>query len=359
MSDVLVIGGGIAGLSAAAALAPDAQVTVLEAESALAYHASGRSAALFEQSYGAPSTVILNKASAAHHFEANGGYTTPRGLMIAAAADEQEAFEADVTAMGVDRISPQEAIALVPILNAERLAFAGYHAAAYDLDTDRMIQDCARTVRTNGGQVVTRAPVGAIARTSDGWEVETPQGKFTCTTLVNAAGPWADVVADMAGITPIGLQPLRRSMARIPAPGGLDLRDWPMFFGVGESWYAKPDAGALIVSPAEEDPTTPHNAYADDMVIAEGLARYEAMVTTPVTRLLTTWAGLRSFAPDRNLVLGSDPSDAGFVWCAGQGGYGFQTAPAAGRLIADVVLGRTPSLPADVVATLAPDRLRP
>lgn len=358
MSDVIVIGGGIAGLSAAAALAPDARVTVLEAQSALAYHASGRSAALFEENYGAPSVVALNKASATHHFEANGGYTTPRGLLITARAEEADDFHADLATLGVDRIDIQEALKLVPILDPEQLAFAGYHAAAYDLDTDRMVQDYARSVRESGGQIITKAPVGTIARLSDGWEVETPQGSFTGTTLINAAGPWADVVAEMAGIAPIGITPLRRSMARIPAPGGLDPRHWPMFFGVGESWYAKPDAGALIVSPAEEDPLPPQDAYADDIVIAEGLARYEAMVSTPVTRVLTTWAGLRSFAPDRTLVLGAEPSDKTFVWCAGQGGYGFQTAPAAGQLIADLVTGRTPSLAADVVKTLAPDRLR-
>jgi glycine/D-amino acid oxidase-like deaminating enzyme len=147
-------------------------------------------------------------------------------------------------------------------------------------------------------------------------------------------------------------------MARIPAPGGLDCRGWPMMFGAGETWYAKPDAGALIVSPAEADPMDPHDAYPDDMILAEGLARYEAVVTTPVTRLLASWAGLRTFAPDRTLVLGPDPTDPGFVWSAGQGGYGFQTAPAASRLVADLVGGRAPGLDAAAVAALKPDRLR-
>jgi glycine/D-amino acid oxidase-like deaminating enzyme len=175
--------------------------------------------------------------------------------------------------------------------------------------------------------------------------------------LVNAAGAWVDVIAKMAGMLPIGITPLRRSMARIPAPGGHDVSGWPMLFGPGENWYAKPDAGALIVSPADEEPIEPMDAWADDMVLAEGLARYEAHVTEPVTRMLSNWAGLRSFAPDRNLVLGPDTQDASFIWMAGQGGYGFQTAPAASQLVADLVAGDASEIPAEMIAKLLPERL--
>ena len=358
MTDIIVIGGGIAGLSAAARLSEDARVTVLEAESALGYHASGRSAALFEQNYGKPSTVALNKASAAYHREANGGYLSPRGLMIVAQEHERDTFEADASVMGVDPITPQEALAWVPILDPARLAYAGYHEAAYDIDTDRMLQDFARTIRGNGGQVETGQRVGSIARDGDGWRVEANGQQHTAQIVVNAAGAWADVVAAMAGVAPLGIVPHRRSMARLAAPDGHDVTRWPMFFGVGETWYAKPDAGALLVSPADEDATEPQDAWADDMVLAEGLERYQAMVLPEVTRPLATWAGLRSFAPDRNLVLGPDPDAPGFVWSAGQGGYGFQTAPAASQLVADLVMGREPALPPDVVALLTPERLR-
>ena len=358
MSDIIVIGGGIAGLSAAARLSEDAKVIVLEQETALGYHASGRSAALFEENYGLPSTVALNKASAQYHREAHGGYLSPRGLLIVAQANEETAFVADVTTMGVDQISPAEALKLVPILDPAKIAFAGYHAAAYDLDTDRMIQDFARIVRGNGGQVITNAAVQSITRDAQGWQVTASGTCHSAVKLVNAAGAWADQIAAMAGITPLGIVPHRRSMARIPAPGGHDVNDWPMFFGVGEAWYAKPDAGALLVSPAEEDPVEPHDAWADDMVLAEGMARYEHMVSEPVTRMLTSWAGLRSFSPDRALVLGPEPNDPDFVWCAAQGGYGFQTAPAASQLLADLIMGRTPRLPHDVVTQLTPDRLR-
>ncbi|MGC1503400.1 MAG: FAD-binding oxidoreductase [Sulfitobacter sp.] len=358
MSDIIVIGGGIAGLSAAARLSSDAKVTVLEQEASTGYHASGRSAALFEENYGLPSTVALNTASKSYHYEANGGYLSPRGFLIVAQADEQEAYEKDMATLGLEAVSIDRACAFIPILNRDHLSFAGYHADALDIDTDRLMQDFIRLLKANGGHVVAKSPVTAIKRTADGWTVTAGGTEYTCATLVNAGGAWADVIAGMADIAPMGIVPHRRSMARIPAPDNHDLAKWPMFFGVGETWYAKPDAGALIVSPAEEDPVEPHDAWADDMVLAEGIARYETMVTVPVTRLLTSWAGLRSFAPDRALVLGPDPSDSGFVWCAGQGGYGFQTAPAASQLVADLVMGRAPVLAPDVVAQLTPERLR-
>jgi D-arginine dehydrogenase len=358
MTDIIVVGGGIAGLSAAARLAPHAKVTLLEQESSTGYHTSGRSAALFEENYGLPSTVALNTASKDYHNEANGGYLSPRGFLIIGQAHEKDAFDTDSTTLGADPITADQALEMVPILNRARLAYAGYHADAFDIDTDRLMQDFIREIRQNGGQIVTKAPVTAIARRASGWDVTAGGAAYRAAKLVNAAGAWADQIAQMAGIAPIGITPCRRSMARIPAPGGYDVSRWPMFFGVGETWYAKPDAGALLVSPAEEDPVEPQDAWADDMVLATGIARYEEMVTQPVTRLLTSWAGLRSFAPDRALVLGPDPSDPDFIWSAGQGGYGFQTAPAASQLVADLTLGHRAVLPAHIIAQLVPDRLR-
>ena len=198
----------------------------------------------------------------------------------------------------------------------------------------------------------------AIRRDGGLWHVATPKGEFSAKILVNAAGAWVDEVARMAGMVPLGFTPYRRSMARIPAPGGHDVSAWPMLFGLGEAWYAKPDAGALIVSPAEEHPTEPHDAFADDLVLAEGLARYEEMVTEPVTRLLANWAGLRTFAPDRVLVIGRDPVSPEFFWLAGQGGYGFQSAPAASQLAADLLAGRASVLEPETIFALSPARFR-
>ncbi|HSF63873.1 MAG TPA: FAD-binding oxidoreductase, partial [Paracoccaceae bacterium] len=217
-------------------------------------------------------------------------------------------------------------------------------------------QGHARTCRAAGGRILTGARVTALGRDGARWRAATAQGDIAARVVVNAAGAWADPVAGLAGLAPLGLQPYRRSMARIPAPGGHDVSRWPMILGAGETWYAKPDAGALIVSPADEDPLPPQDAWADDMVLAEGLARYEAMVTEPVTRMIANWAGLRTFAPDRVPVIGFAPGAAGFFWLAGQGGYGFQTAPAAARLAADLILGRVPEMPPALVAALAPGR---
>ncbi|MEX0339951.1 MAG: NAD(P)/FAD-dependent oxidoreductase [Arenibacterium sp.] len=356
MIDFLVIGGGVAGLSAGASLSELGSVTLLEAEPALGYHASGRSAALFEAQYGLPSVVALNKASKNNHRD--GGYLSDRGLMLVGHAAQQDQFDADCQTLGMKPIDIAEARAMIPILAADKARFAAYHSEAWDIDTDRMLQDYARVIRGHGGHVVTGEPVQSITRDGDLWRVASAKASYEARQIVNAAGAWVDQIAVLAGVAPIGLVANRRSMARIPAPGGHDTRTWPMMLGVGESWYAKPDAGKLLVSPAEEDPVDPHDAWADDMVLAEGLARYEELVSEPVTRLETSWAGLRSFAPDRVLVLGPDPTAPGFIWCAGQGGYGFQTAPAAARLLADLVAGRPSELPDDVVSTLRPDRLR-
>ena len=358
MSDFIVIGGGIAGISAAARLSDLGTVTVLEAEEALGYHASGRSAAMFEENYGNPAIVALNKASADYHFHANGGYLTPRGFMLLAGPGEEAQFAADVTELGLHPIEIEDAYARVPILKPETVTLAALHEDAQDLDTDRMIQDFARVVRGAGGKVVTKAEVTAIRHTGAGWQVTAGGEVYAAKQLVNAAGAWVDRIAALAGIAPIGITPKRRSMARLPAPGGHDVSTWPMLMGVGEGWYAKPDAGKLLVSPADADPVEPHDAFADDMVLAEGLARYEEKVTEPVTRVESNWAGLRSFVSDGALVLGRDPARPDFIWCAAQGGYGFQTAPAASRLIADLIGGRPSELDRETIAALSPERLR-
>ena len=357
MTDFVVIGGGIAGVSAGARLAGLGRVTLIEAETALGYHASGRSAALYEASYGLPATVALNIASGDYMHGANGGYLSPRGLLVVAGHDQADAFAHDLTALSLHEITVDAAQAMIPILNPATVGFAGYHEAAWDIDTDRLLQDFAREIRANG-EIVTGARVDAITRGGAGWVVSAGGRSFEGRVLVNAAGAWADRVAAMAGVAPLGIVPHRRSMARMPAPGGHDVRLWPMLMGAGETWYAKADAGRWLVSPAEEDAMEPHDAWADDMVLAEGIARYEAMVSEPVTRVETTWAGLRSFSPDRALVLGPDPDHPDFVWCAGQGGYGFQTSPAASRLLADLVGGRTPEIDAGMVARLVPGRFR-
>lgn len=354
MDDFLIIGGGIAGTSAGARLAAFGTVTLLEAEPALAYHASGRSAALYEHEYGQRSTVALARASEAA-FKAAANLLSPRGIMFVAGPGEEAALAADLDNIGLTPISPGAAQALVPVLDAAKITGAGYHEDAWDIDTDLMIQSYAREIRANG-RIVTRAPAAAIARTASGWAVTAGDTTHDARILVNAAGAWADDIARMAGIAPLGLIPKRRSIARVAAPEGQDVSGWPMTFGAGESWYMKPDAGALLISPADAEPTTAHDAWADDIVLAEGIARWEARVTTPVTRMIANWAGLRSFSPDGNLVLGPDARDPAFVWSAGQGGYGFLTAPAASQLVADRVTGAASPLDPETRAATDPAR---
>jgi len=356
MSDFLIVGGGIAGISAAARLAPHGKVTVLEGEDALGYHASGRSAALFEENYGKPSTIALNRASKDYHMQADGGVLSPRGLLLVGSDDKTDAFEGTMQELHLHRIDVDQARAMVPILDPAKVTMAGHHAEAWDIDTDLLLQNYARTARRHGADIRTRSRVTGISKSADGWAVDTAKGSHSARILINASGAWADEIAALAGITPIGITPYRRSMARIPAPGGHDVGGWPMLFGPGESWYAKPDAGKLLVSPADEDPMPPQDAWADDMVLAEGLARYEEMMTEPVTRVESNWAGLRSFAPDRQLVIGFAPADASFFWLAGQGGYGMQTSPAASQLAADLIAGKAPQIDTATVSALSPVR---
>ncbi len=354
--DFIVIGGGIAGVSAAARLSALGSVALLEGETALGYHASGRSAALYEANYGKASTVALNIASRSYHETADGGVLSPRGLMLITSAEKDAHFEHDRTTMKLDEISLTDALHHWPILRPERVTRAAYDAQAEDIDTDRLLQSFANTLRKNGGSVLTSQTVTGLHRDGGLWTISSTTRTLRARIVVNAAGAWADQVAVMAGIAPLGLTPLRRSMARVPAPDGHDVTHWPMLFGPGEDWYSKPDAGALLVSPADEDPVEPHDAYADDLVLAEGLARFEENVVYNTPRLLASWAGLRTFSPDRTLVLGPDRHESSFIWCAGQGGYGVQSAPAASQLLADLASGRQSDLDLATIADLSPNR---
>lgn len=349
---IVVIGGGIAGVSAAAALSPHGNVVVLEAESALGYHASGRSAALFEQNYGCESVVALSKVTGPVLRER--GVLSPRGLLMVALEGEFDAFEADMAELDMHEIPLSEATAKIPIISPE-VKRAAFHAGAQDIDTDRLLQGLAKDARAHGAQVRTGARVMGVTHKGH-WQVHLADEVIEADVVVNAAGAWADQMAEMAGVSKVGLVPYRRSVARMPVPAGYDGRAWPMLFGPGESWYAKPDAGAWIVSPAEADPSEPMDAWADDMVLAEGIARYEAHVSEPVTRVDTNWAGLRTFAPDRTLVIGEAPGAPGFFWLAGQGGYGFQTSMGAAGVLAHHVVGVETAVGAETVAALHPER---
>lgn len=359
--DILVIGGGIAGISAAAEMAATATVAVLEAEEVIGYHSSGRSAAIFIRNYGNATLRALNAAAEPFLMEPVGvsdsSLLSPRGELMIATEAETAALDTYLEgASGMERITPDEAVGLVPILRRDRIAAAAIEPTAQDIDVDRMLQGYARLLRKRGGTIHANAGAKAISYAQGLWTVETASGRFQAPILVNAAGAWGDEIARLAGVNPVGLTPMRRSAILLPAPDGYDITNWPLFVTASEQWYAKPEAGKLFVSPADEDPVEPHDAWPDDMVMAEGLDRYEQAVSVPVTRVERSWAGLRTFARDRTPVVGLDPRTDGFFWLVGQGGYGMQTAPALSVLAADLCAKKTPTLRADIVAALSPTR---
>jgi len=360
--DVIVIGGGIAGIGAAAHLGTDAKVVVLETEDAPGRHSTGRSAAIFIRNYGNATLRALNAASepvlASGGDFADEGFLSPRGELMIATGDELDALDAYLAgADDMPRITPREAVEMVPILREDAIAAAAIERHARDIDVDRLLQSFLRSARHAGTAFHPKAPAQSIAREGATWRVTAGGETFEAPVVINAAGAWADKVAEMAGVARVGLQPMRRSAAILPAPEGHDVARWPAVVSASESWYAKPEAGKLMVSPADEDPVDPHDAWPDDMVMAEGLHRYETATTVPVTRVERTWAGLRNFVPDRTPVVGFAPDATGFFWLAGQGGYGIQTSPALSRLAADLCLSRKPTLDDAVVAALDPARL--
>lgn len=361
IADIIVIGGGMAGISAGAELAKDASVLVLESEKTIGYHASGRTAAIFIRNYGNESLRALN-------VDSEGFFCAPEGVSDSSLLTERGqlmfAHEADLPdleaylkgAAGMEILTPAEAHTLVPALKTDLIVKAAYEKSAQDIDVDRMLQGYQRLLRSGGGQVVTSAPVQKIERRNGIWHISAGENEYQAKIIVNAAGAWADEIAKQAGVKPVGVTPLRRSAAILPRPDFEDFDKWPLFVSASESFYAKPEAGMLMVSPADEDPVEPHDAWPDDMVIAEGLFRFEEATTISVTRLEHSWAGLRTFAPDRTPVVGFAPDVDGFFWLAGQGGYGIQTAPALSKLTADLITGKAPSLSAAVIRALEPDR---
>ena len=353
MTRVVIIGGGIAGASLGAALAPHAGVTVLERERAAGTHATGRSAAIFVRNYGRPVLRALNDLS--HGPLEAGGYFTPRGVMTIATEADRPAFEAHMAeARGTDLLTTDEALALFPLLRRDAAGHAAIERGASDIDVDALLRDHLRAIRHAGGEIRTGAEVVALTRNGR-WQVDLASGEtLEADVVVNAAGAWADGIARRAGVTPLGIVALRRSAAILPLD--VDPAGWPMVLPAAETWYAKPEAGRLMVSPADEDPVAPQDAWPEDMVIAEGLDRFSRAVTLEITRVSHSWAGLRSFTPDRVPAVGFAPDAPGFYWLAGQGGYGVQTSPALAAHAAAEITGTGSTLGDEIAEGLSPAR---
>ncbi len=353
--DIAIVGAGIAGASLAAELAPHGSVLLLEAEDRPGYHATGRSAAFWSESYGGPGVQPLTTASGP--ILSAGGFLAALGSLHIGRAEDAgaiEAFLAEFDGSGVDlrAVDPAE---FIPGLRPGWTLGVFETSSAY-IDVAALHADCLARASRAGAQLAVSSPLHAATRSDGTWQLEAGEGSFTASILVNAAGAWADRVAVLAGAAPIGLQPYRRTMVQLrtdpPAPDSL-----PHIADIAGRFYFKPEAGGrLWLSPHDETPVEPGDAAAEEIDVAVAIDRFENVVDWRVAAVEHRWAGLRSFAPDRLPVYGFDPHVPGFFWCAGQGGFGIQTAPAAALLAAASLLGR----PADpAVAAIDPARYAP
>jgi D-arginine dehydrogenase len=347
--DAVVVGAGIAGASLAHALAPHARVLLLEREAQPGMHSTGRSAAMFMESYGPPQVRALTRFSRAFYEQPPTGFTDapilqPRGALYAAwqgqraTLDELHAtFEASGSV--VSRIDADECSHRVPVLRAEGLLGGLLEVDAMDIDVHALHQGFLRGARRAGATLWTDAELAGAQLLAGRWTVSLADGRrVVARTLIDAAGAWADEVAQRSGVAPLRIQPRRRSAFTFAPPPGVDSRPWPTVCDVSETWYFKPDAGQLLGSPANADPVAAHDVVPEELDIATGIAAIEAHTTLAIRRPTRSWAGLRSFAPDGELVIGWD-AQRPFFWFAGQGGYGIQSAAGAAQLAACLWLG--------------------
>jgi D-arginine dehydrogenase len=342
--DIVVVGAGMAGASLAAELAGSARVLVLEGEDRPGYHTTGRSAAFWTESYGGPGVQPLTSASGPELQRL--GMLSPRmALTIGRSeqAHEVEAFARTYRALGIDvqLLDHAQMAAHVPGLRPAWTCGA-LEPSCSDIDVGGLHAHYLTAMREGGAQLWCRARLAAAFRVGSGWRLTMEDGRSAaCDVLVNAAGAWADPVAEIAGAAPLGIAPLRRTIAQLridpEAPARL-----PLVLDIAERFYFKPDAGRLWLSPHDETPSAPCDAAPDELDIATAIQRLESVVDWTIERVEHRWAGLRSFAPDRLPVFGFDAALPGFFWFAGQGGFGIQTAPAAARLGASLVLGQVP-----------------
>ena len=366
----IVIGAGIAGASAAYELASDSRVIVLERESQPGYHTTGRSAALYTETYGNRAIRALTSGSRAFFEAPPAGFSdhpllSPRGTLLIGLADQEGSLamaldEGQRTVDAVSMIGAAEVMRRIPFLKPGYAAAAVWEPEARDMDVHAIHQGFLRGFRARGGKVICDAEVLSLTRSGD-WKIETRAGTFSAPVVINAAGAWADVVAHMAGAKAIGLVPKRRTAFTFDVPAGTALEKVPAVIDVDETWYIKPESGRLLGSPADETPSEPCDAQPEELDLAIAVDRIEQALSFGVGRLHSKWAGLRSFVADKTMVVGYTRSCDGFFWLAGQGGYGIQTSPAMARIAAD--LARDKPFPKDLEdrglapLDLSPDRL--
>ena len=348
--DFIIVGGGIAGASAAYELAGHARVLVLERESQPGYHTTGRSAALFVQTHGPAVIRALSRAAKDFFLNPPNGFAehpllTERGMLLIGRSDQSALLEQNFAQSsrhiaGVRRLDATQACTLVPLLREEYVAGAVLDPEAMDMDVHAIHWGFIRGMRARGGKLVTGAELLGLERNVDAWIARTTAGDFAAPVVVNAAGAWCDVVGAMASAGPIGLVPKRRTAFIFDPPPAAEIAKWPSVIDVGEEFYFKPDAGKFLGSPADQTPMEPCDVQPDDFDVALAVDRIQRAARIPVAHVNRKWAGLRSFVADGCPVVGYDPRVEGFFWLAGQGGYGIETSPSMGRLTASLALRR-------------------
>jgi D-arginine dehydrogenase len=361
-ADIIVIGGGIGGLSIAAELAADHKVIVLEAEAALGFHATGRSGASFGRSYGNAVVLQLNELALPFFETPPAGFTdapliNPRPWLIVARADQSEAaglWRSRDTGLREVR-GGEIAGHTAGLLKADYADYAFLDESCGDIDVHGLTEGYRRMLRAAGGDIILSASAHRVTRADGSWRVDTSAGDFAAPIIVNAAGAWADAVGGMFGLNPLGLVPHRRTAALIDPPAHINISTLPVILDAEEGFYFKPDAGKLMISPADETPSEACDAQPEEIDIAYAVHHYEEATGQTVRTVSHKWAGLRTFAPDKTPVLGFDPRCEGLFWLAGQGGYGLQIAPALAKLGAAAIAGR--SGPAALLDALSPARL--
>lgn len=342
--DFAVIGAGMAGASIAAELAPHASVLVLEAEDAPGYHATGRSAAFWEECYGGPGLVPLTLPSG--EYLRDHGFLTQRGALYIGRAEDRvkmDEFVASFAGTGVtiERLGADGLRAQVPQVR-EEWCDAIYEPACADIDVAGLHQHYLKALKQGGVDLVCRARVSQLEREPGSWRIVTERGEtYRAAQIINAAGAWADTLAAMAGAQPLGIAPLRRTVAQLRV-GPEAPADLPLVLDISGGFYFKPDGGRLWLSPHDEIPSEPCDAAPEELDVAIAIDRFQQVTDWRIEAVERRWAGLRSFAPDRLPVYGADPECEGFNWFAGQGGFGIQTAPAAARLASQQLLGLEP-----------------
>lgn len=347
---VAVIGAGIAGASAAARIAETRSTILIEREAQPGYHASGRSAAMFTEIYGNAAVRALTIASRAFLASPPAGFADApilgeRGAMFVGGEADRDLLD-EIHETGhrlvpsVRQITADEVVAKVPAFRRDKVAGGAFEPEAMDIDTNGLLQGYLRQLRAHGGKLILDAEVLSLSQSSSGWTIETRNGAIHAQLIVNAAGPWADEIALMAGAAPSGLTPKRRTAFLFEPPSEYQTDSWPLSIGAREDFYFKPDAGNLLVSPADETPSAATDAQPEEIDIAIAADRVMAMTHFDIRHITHKWAGLRTFAADKTPIVGFDPTVANFIWLAGQGGYGFQTSPALAGFAADLVAGR-------------------